>query len=64
MVHAKAGPAQHVGVMRSGELPFREWSIRADLYSGGHCDGAKVGPRKESPIRPNDGSQVYWINFQ
>ncbi|GHH88845.1 hypothetical protein [Streptomyces capitiformicae] len=44
--------------------PFRKWSIRAELYSGGHCDGAKVGLRKESPFRSNDGSQVYWIDFR
>jgi len=44
--------------------PFREWSIQAQLYSGGHCDGAKVGQMKKPPTRPNDGSEVYWIDFR
>ncbi|MET9849001.1 hypothetical protein [Streptomyces ossamyceticus] len=44
--------------------PFRTWSVRAELRSGGQCDGAKVGERQQLSQLPSGDNEVHWFDFR
>jgi len=48
--------------------PFRQWSIKAALYSGSDCSGQQIGAEKVPPApRPRETGNpdnVYWIDFR
>lgn len=48
--------------------PFRQWAMKATLYSGSECNGQQIGEEKVPPApRPADTGNpdnVYWIDFR